>query len=190
MEGAESLDEWEQVQLEIVAARNNNHLPDDLSIFPPSYHEGLQLPQPSPTPPPDSPTLSRASSVAVCSTEAGEGLSLPSDSISKPSAGNEIGKRLRLRFEILRSGIFRIASRARGRGGFWSFASVSVVVATAVLLYSRVQRWRQWIRKESENRLIHLIKEKDQKISQLLVQIAQMNEMISVRKKIPVTRVG
>ncbi|OAY50075.1 uncharacterized protein LOC110615006 [Manihot esculenta] len=191
MEGAESLDEWEQVQLEIVAVRNNSHVQDDLSVFPPSYHEDLQLPPPSPKSPPDSPVLSRPSSVAASnSTEAEEGLPLLSDSISKPIAGNEFGKRLRLRFEILRSGICWIVSRARGGSGFWSFASVSVVVATAVLLYSRVQRWRQRLRKESENRLIHIIKEKDQKISQLLLQIAQMNEMISARKKVPVIRVA
>ncbi|KDP41245.1 hypothetical protein JCGZ_15652 [Jatropha curcas] len=184
-EATESLNDWEQVQPEII-------LQDDLSVFPPSYHEGLQIspPQPPPLPPspPDSQPPIQPSSVVVCSAE-GEEVFSPSPD-SKAKVGNEIGKCLRWRFEILRSGIVWIASRARGGSGFWSLASVSAVFATAVLLYLKLQKWRQWVREESENRLIHLIKEKDQKISQLLLQIAQMNEMLSARRKVPVVRVG
>jgi hypothetical protein len=50
------MNEWEQIQCSTNQSRewemvafgdNNNHLQaDDLSIFPPSNHEGLQIPKP------------------------------------------------------------------------------------------------------------------------------------------------
>lgn len=179
MEGAkvtESLNEWEQIQSpttqsrewEMVLGRDhsnneNKHLQHDLTMFPPSNHEGLQIPPsptppppPSPTPPlPESETPSQPSSAVVSSVEGEERLQ-PG---SKPKVvGNEIGN-------LLRSGIVWMASRVRcyvvSRGGFYSFASVTVVVA-AVLLFSKVHRWRQWIREERKNHFILLIKEKDQ----------------------------
>ncbi|XP_022946584.1 uncharacterized protein LOC111450604 isoform X1 [Cucurbita moschata] len=42
---------------------------------------------------------------------------------------------------------------------------------------------------DNQHRLLLLLKHKDQKISELLVQIAQMNEMLSARRKVPVVRV-
>ncbi|EEF39979.1 uncharacterized protein LOC8281855 [Ricinus communis] len=186
MEGAEvteSLNEWQQIKLETAAVKNNNNnLPHrDLSIFPPINHEGLQVPPQPPPPPPDTQTdPSEPSSTTVCNNgEEGE----------KGLLSDSTGKRLKLRVEILKSWVVAIANRGDVRSGFWSFGSISAVVAAAVLIYTRVQRWRQWIREKRANSLLLLIKEKDQKISQLLLQIANMNKTLSTRRKVPVIRV-
>ncbi|KAL0003785.1 hypothetical protein SO802_011346 [Lithocarpus litseifolius] len=73
--------------------------------------------------------------------------------------------------------------------GFWSIASVTGVASTVLLsfLYVRVQRRHQVLYKESKDRLI---REKDEKISQLLLHIAQMNEAFSERRRVPVFRIG
>ncbi|WCJ22187.1 hypothetical protein M5689_004285 [Euphorbia peplus] len=167
-ESIESLNEWEHVQSE-------THPP----VFPPSSHEGLQIPPPPPPPP--------SSSESQTSTQPSSPVG-PSD--SSPRLGNEIVKRLRLRLERFRCGIVWIANRGIGRGALLSVASVSLVVAATVLMYARLQRWRQRVREHSESRLILVIKEKDQKINQLFHHIAQMNEMLSARRKVAVVRVG
>ncbi|XP_075657228.1 uncharacterized protein LOC142627291 [Castanea sativa] len=94
-----------------------------------------------------------------------------SSSVSANSVGNKENGRL---------------SCARG---FWSIASVTGVAAVVLLsfLYVRVQRWRQVLYKESKDRLI---REKDEKISQLLLHIAQMNEAFSEHRRVPVFRIG
>ncbi|CAK7323051.1 unnamed protein product [Dovyalis caffra] len=192
MEGekvTESFNEWEQIQCPTSQSRewemvafgdNKNHIQVDLSIFPPSNHEGLQIPQP---PPESQTTPGQPSSSAVCNVKAEE----IAGADSRPKAvRNGIGK-------LLRSGGFWIASRVRYyvmyRVGFCSFASLTVLVA-AVLLFSRLQRRRKWLREQRKDRLIHLINEKDQTIGQLLLQIAQLKEMLLGRRKVAVIRVG
>ncbi|KAJ0094572.1 hypothetical protein Patl1_16782 [Pistacia atlantica] len=89
---------------------------------------------------------------------------------------------------------FRIAAKVRYRAvnlvGFRSFLSVTGVITAVLLslLYARMRRWRSRVQEEN-NRLILLVKEKDQKIGQLLIQVAQMNELLSARVKVPVIRI-
>uniref|UniRef100_A0A6N2LJF1 Uncharacterized protein n=1 Tax=Salix viminalis TaxID=40686 RepID=A0A6N2LJF1_SALVM len=189
MEGDKSFNEWEQIQSptnqsrewEMVAFEDNrNHRQADLSIFPPNNHEGLQIPQP----PPESQTIPGqpcSSSVSNVKAEKIAG------SASMPEGErNGIGK-------LLRSGGFWIASRVHYyviyRGGFRSIASLSVLAA-AVLIFSKFRRWSNWIQEERQNHLILRLKEKDQTISQLSLQIAQMKEMLLSRRKVAVIRVG
>ncbi|KAK7851084.1 hypothetical protein CFP56_043139 [Quercus suber] len=104
-----------------------------------------------------------------------------------------IRRGLSFRLEILRAEVSKVACRvwncAACARGFWSIASVTGVAAAVLLsfLYVRVQRWRQVLYKESKDRLI---REKDEKISQLLLHIAQMNEAFSERRRVPVFQIG
>ncbi|KAJ8774617.1 hypothetical protein K2173_017063 [Erythroxylum novogranatense] len=163
-EVSESMNEWE-----MVAVHDKNH---EMSIFPPDNHEGLQIP---PTPYPDD--------------------KVPESSDTTPGVvGNETRKPSNLRFDNLRSRIVNVANVVRClvvfRGGFWSMTAVMAATAAAVL-YWRVRRWgRQWVREEIDNRLLLRVKEKDQKMNQLLLRIAQMNEMLSERRKVAIIRIG
>ncbi|KAF8040460.1 hypothetical protein BT93_B2626 [Corymbia citriodora subsp. variegata] len=174
------------------------------SVFPPRHHESLErLPPPPPThqpasPPPfSSPPSSPSSSSSSPPPSNGTENEPPPPPPSRPPGG------------ILWSGVHGIASRVRHcvlfAGGFWSFGSAAaaagVVAAAAVLLslaYARMRRrrWRWWRRdrvpvvEASENRLLLLIRDKDQKISQLLLQIAQMNELMLARRRVQVLRVS
>lgn len=189
-----NLDQWEQIQSPSprvlstrtpsrewdMAAIRDNYLQDSVSFFPPSQHEGLQTTTQDQHEVPNSP--SSASSPSLLSN----GLATDNSSSSA----------LRPRFENLSFGIARIAAKFRYYavyiGGFCSFASVTGVVAAVVLccVYTKVRRtWRRKFQEEN-NRLIVLVKEKDQKISQLLLQISQMNELLSARRKVPVLRIG
>ncbi|KAJ0037247.1 hypothetical protein Pint_23578 [Pistacia integerrima] len=194
-----SLNEWEQIQLpslsnntpplpttpssewDMVAIRDN-YLQDSLSFFPPNQHEGLPVP-PQVEEEPNSPSGSSPSSTVSSSSAE-----------LRPRNVNDIWRVLSLRSTVLCSGIVRIAAKVRYRAvnlvGFRSFLSVTGVIAAVLLslLYARMRRWRSRVQEEN-NRLILLVKEKDQKIGQLLIQVAQMNELLSARVKVPVIRI-
>ncbi|PIN05274.1 hypothetical protein CDL12_22193 [Handroanthus impetiginosus] len=104
----------------------------------------------------------------------------------------------RLNLGVLRIGIFDFVRKFRKyvtlKVGVWSCAWTAVGVATVVLvslLHRRVLIW--WQRRvqleSSKESLMVLIREKDKKISQLLLQIAQMNENLIARRRVPVIRV-
>uniref|UniRef100_A0A5B7BNB7 Transmembrane protein n=1 Tax=Davidia involucrata TaxID=16924 RepID=A0A5B7BNB7_DAVIN len=185
---SEELNEWEQIQsttptetrrwVDVVVMRDN-YL-NDSSTFPPSNHEGL------PITPQDNQSLH--SSPSSASDEGDDGNAV--------SVAGEIGRRLRLHLRLLSSGVYRIAFTVRNyavcRGGFWSFVSVTGVLAALLmsLVYVNLQRWRRRVQQENKDLPILLIREKDEKIKQLLLQIAQMNELLSARRRVPVLRVG
>ncbi|CAL1360339.1 unnamed protein product [Linum trigynum] len=140
---------------------------------PPINHEIVQINQPS------SLTLS---------------LPPPENESGDEGGGSEIGdadsgeRRSRDRFEILKSGIYRVVrwcAVGRGSSGLWS----CVVVAAAILMYARLMKWRRWVRDETANRFSLLIREKDEKIKQLMLQIARLNEMLVQRRRVVVVRV-
>ncbi|KAK4763723.1 hypothetical protein SAY87_013161 [Trapa incisa] len=159
--------------------------------FPPSDHESLDLDDSSKltSPPPRSPMSSSL------------GASLSKDGLSVGSAGLSPGEGT-----DRRSGVRGIVRRAWDRLCFgfsvWKIFStagvVGMVAAAAALVYVKVimrrrrralpQR-RVGVSEENTNHMILLIKEKDQRINQLLLQIARMNELISVRRQVPVLRV-
>lgn len=167
MEGAEvpeALHEWQQIQSPPLqntptvhqsgvgwemADVGDNHLNpnDDCSIFP----EGLQVPVPELQAPEDP------------NSQGDE------EENQRPQGGyDQIRRCWRVRFEILRTAVFRVASSFRNTavcaGGFWSIASVTGVVAAVLLsfLYVRVRRWRQKVHQESKDRFVFLIREKDE----------------------------
>ncbi|GFP87458.1 hypothetical protein PHJA_000889500 [Phtheirospermum japonicum] len=70
------------------------------------------------------------------------------------------------------------------RGVFLTFRSASF---TAVLMAFLYFRWRRRLRdaEESKGRLIGIIKERDEKINQLLDQISQMNQILLAFQRVP-----
>ncbi|KAJ7943416.1 SKI/DACH domain-containing protein [Quillaja saponaria] len=101
-----------------------------------------------------------------------------------------VGKRLKyLRFEFLRAVFVRVTSKVRNcslcAGSFLSVMSMTGIISAVLmsLIYVRMKRWRRRVHQQSMDRLVFLLREKDEKIRQLLLQIAQMNEVLSTRSK-------
>lgn len=190
MEGAqvpEDLDEWQQIQsplakipptahqssverdMVVIREEDLNLIKDDCSIFPPSHHEGILVP-PLDLIAPEVPCLEPC---CLSSASNYEGDEEGNERGSPPRVAKELRRPWRVRFEILRTGVFRVASRVRNfavcAGGFWSIASVTGVVAALLLsfLYVRVQRWLR-VQKEDKDRLFVLIRKKDEVRSQKL----------------------
>ncbi|KAL6995161.1 hypothetical protein U1Q18_005296 [Sarracenia purpurea var. burkii] len=156
-------------------------------VFPPINHEGLHI----------SSTLSPVLPNHDDEREESRNLPyLPSEdhrlgpTPRPPGALCEVGRLVRFGFELLRCKVAGIASSIRDFAAFGgmtncSFSSATgVAVAVALLvwwLYVAVQRRRRRylkVRKESRDHLILIIKEKDEKIKQLLHQIAEMNQIL------------
>ncbi|GMN29720.1 hypothetical protein TIFTF001_047955 [Ficus carica] len=173
-------------------------------VVPPHPHEP-NSPSPSsssssPTPPPSPPAAAAVPSSSSSTNAKRDEEATRRRSDSRLVAAREIGKRFRLRLGILSAEVLRAASKVCNYrmivGRFWSIASVTGVVTTVLLslclLYLKLKpRWRTRITlRDDRERLILLLNDKDEKISQLLVQIAEMNEALSVRRRVPVLRVG
>ncbi|KAK8659299.1 hypothetical protein V6N13_029505 [Hibiscus sabdariffa] len=98
---------------------------------------------------------------------------------------NELGR-------ILRNGVVHVAARVRGLG-LWPFGAIGGAVAALLVWFvrARMRKWRATARVKEENkdRLIVLVQQKDQKINQLLFQIADMKEIICARRRVPVVRI-
>ncbi|KAI9169622.1 hypothetical protein LWI28_015161 [Acer negundo] len=184
-----SFNEWEQIQspspsLNIIPATPPREL-DMVAIRDSYLQDSLSLQVSSqPNSPPSSSSSSSSSS------------DVSSSNLRDRVAVNEVGRQLSLRLKILGSGIVRIAAKVRYCaavyvGGFWSFAAMTGFVATVLLslLYTRLRRRVRQV-ENNNNSLILLIKEKDQKINRLLLQVSQMNELLSRRRKVSVIRIG
>ncbi|KAG5521412.1 hypothetical protein RHGRI_033849 [Rhododendron griersonianum] len=187
---AEGFNDWEQIQSPSSAAAAgtqhggaavaiiDDYIPDNYSVFHPSNHEGLAIT----SPPRDDP-------------RAQETPSFSSDSDSNEGDGvGPVGRRFGSGLTVLSSWVVRVGYGVRNcggwGGGFWSFVWVSGVLAVLVV-YGKVRRWRRrFLRRESEEGLMLLLREKDKQISRLLLQIAQMNEILSAQRSVPVIRVG
>ncbi|KAK7251909.1 hypothetical protein RIF29_35519 [Crotalaria pallida] len=109
----------------------------------------------------------------------------------------EGGELLKLRFEAIRVWVTsKVRNCAMYVGAFWSITCVTGAAAAAVavlvlVIYRRIQRRRRRvIGRQSVEHLVYLLREKDEKISQLLLQIAQLNEVLTSRCKVPVLRIS
>ncbi|XVE53179.1 hypothetical protein DITRI_Ditri02bG0183100 [Diplodiscus trichospermus] len=198
-EASDGFSEWEQIlaptrpsptltpsveQNMVVAQDNNNSQHQhDMSAFPPSRHEGLEITS-------DEEEVHVRDELEVNSSVASRSISSGDEAnCGAVKKANEIGK-------ILANGIVKVAARVRCfmefGWGFWSVGAVSGAVAALLVsfVYAKARRWRARVKEEKEAALIFLIQEKKQKINQLLVQIAHMNELLSARRRVPVLRVS
>ncbi|PON54172.1 hypothetical protein PanWU01x14_197210 [Parasponia andersonii] len=199
----ESLTEWEQIDSPFPLTRhppsqqsmspsaiNDNQIPPTIPLEPNSPSSSSS--SSSPTPPPSS------SSTTLRPEEEARRSLPPPRSDSRLVLVKEIANQLRLRFGILSREVlgaaYKVCNYKLIAGKFWSIASVAGVVAAVLLslLYARLRRWRpRALRRGDDNgRLLLLLRERDEKISQLLFQIAEMNEALSARRRVPVIRVG
>ncbi|XP_057948022.1 uncharacterized protein LOC131143746 [Malania oleifera] len=204
MDGAEApegFDDWEQLQSlntqfpsspsqstewERLVIRED-YLFSDCSAFPPSQHEGLGVPSENFQAPEQliSPSPAAAASDLLSASGGGR-------------RGEIMRSFLRLHLELLSSRVHRMASAVRyyaaGREGRWSVGMAAAGAAAALLLTllcSKVRRRRRRrLQREAWDRLMLLVREKDEKISQLMLQVAQMSEILSARRKVPVFRLN
>ncbi|XP_042047810.1 uncharacterized protein LOC121793843 [Salvia splendens] len=177
---SEELDDWQQVDEE----GNSSAVKDDFftrsSVFPPGNHEDL-------------PITNQGDERQQLQPQ--EPIYLP----PTPAAGGDGVRRwMRLHVGALQTGFFHILGRLRNcatcRAGLWSFACMAGGVAAVLLLSFWRRRVLMWWRRRlqldsSKKSLMAVIDEKDKKINQLLLQIAQMNEILLARRRVPVIRV-
>ncbi|CDP00376.1 unnamed protein product [Coffea canephora] len=118
--------------------------------------------------------------------------------VEEAKVENKDGNWIKRGLGFFSSGIEKIVSRMRNcadrRASMWLFASATTGVGAtllAVVLYRRAKRWRgQALPAESKQHLRLLIREKDQKINQLLHQVIQLNDMLLARRRVPVVQVA
>ncbi|XP_031255927.1 uncharacterized protein LOC116113907 [Pistacia vera] len=171
----------------MVTIRHSHSLPNpkndtESCIFPPVNHENLQIlshnnnqqQHPSSKSSPPRPSLSLS----------------PCDLSSEKVVNGWLDYGL----EVLRTKICSFISLignkdGASKGAFWTFGRVAGIAVV-------VMWWWWWLcrrRRKQRERVEHLqliIKEKDEKILQLLRQIAQMNEVLVGRHKVLASKVG
>ncbi|XP_058228358.1 uncharacterized protein LOC131336503 [Rhododendron vialii] len=174
-----------------ISPTKHTHFTSDV-VFPPINHEGLHLSsphKPSPSLPnhPDNNTNQQVHNSPCSSGEENGFLWVSQRAAGTGSGGGgEVARWVSVGFELLRSRVTCIASSLCNFAGFggvnWSVGCAARMVAAVLVwwLFAVVRRRRRdsRVRRESRDQMIRVIKEKDEKISQLLHQIAQMNQLL------------
>ncbi|EXB38550.1 hypothetical protein L484_008578 [Morus notabilis] len=174
----------------------------EFSVFPPINHENLHLSSRSnhekedPFSPPFSlsPSSSLASSSSFSSFSPSDSdLSDPDSPVASESLlkrSGEVGRWwVGIGLEVLRARVLRLVSSFGGNGVVWWKASCFAAgagIAAAVMLWSFYVRARH--RKRVKN-LKAVVREKNEKINQLLHQIAQLNEVLIARHRVLASKV-
>ncbi|KAK1363434.1 hypothetical protein POM88_038995 [Heracleum sosnowskyi] len=128
-----------------------------INIFPPINHENLRPEPPDQSLPDQDPEVSGAELVV---NESGD-------------TWWDFG------FSYLRCKVYSFVSSFRDHSsGALSVGAAAMVAALWYLRVRKQRRRRMIVHKESRDQLIRVIKEKDEKISTLLRQVAQMNEIL------------
>lgn len=171
----------------------------EFTVFPPTNHENLHPSLHNTVP--VSPSLSSSSSLASSSSSSSFS---PSDSDQSdpdsPVASDSPIRRtdearwwVRIGLEVMRCRILRLVSSFGGNGVVWLKASffgsgsgIAAAAAVAVIIWSLYVRARQ--RRKMENLMV-VVREKDQKINQLLHQIALLNEVLITRHRVLASKV-
>lgn len=164
----------------------------EFTVFPPNNHENLHPSLHNTVP--VSPSLSSSSSLASSSSSSSFSPSdIDQSDPDSPVASDSRGRRtvearwwVRIGLEVLRCRILRLVSSFGENGVVWWKASFFgsgawiAAAAVAVMIWSLYVRARQ--RRKIENLMV-VVREKDQKINQLLHQIAQLNEVLITRHR-------
>ncbi|GKV34871.1 hypothetical protein SLEP1_g43210 [Rubroshorea leprosula] len=182
----EGLSQWEQIQSSksqevtqskqwsMVVIRDSLRR-NDLSVFPPANHENLpisaQQNQKEQIP------SSKSTHPSPCESDVSEVCPVPSD--------RGFTRWVAVALRALRATVISIPSLlGLARGAFWSFHRVAGMATVVLIWWLRMRARRQrWQHRESIDHLKTIIREKDEKIIQLLHQIAQMNELLVARHR-------
>lgn len=181
--------DWEMVE----ENRNNNSNQEEeedanLSVFPPSHHEGLHSEGQSTLSPPLSPPPLNVNGQRPSHHRYRESL----DSWLR-IARDVVMKRLKLGIEIVSSKIFRVVSLARSGSANSLFVPVAGVTVAFVVSYWFL-KWQRLRRQGSQeakiDQLLNLVRHQDEKITMLLDHISRLNEILSTRRRISIFRSG
>ncbi|KAF3959021.1 hypothetical protein CMV_016129 [Castanea mollissima] len=177
---------------------------DDCSIFPPINHENLPISEQHPfsppsssssssspcssSPPPNPFSSSSSLSSSPSDSTASDPQPAPPPSDSQVERAGEVTRWIGVGLEVIRCKVFALVSSFRNhdaatKGAFWSFRPVAAAAAAAVFWMLFVEARQRRRRMESKGRLMQAIREKDEKITKLLHQIAQMNEVLVARHR-------
>ncbi|KAI9111932.1 hypothetical protein K1719_017622 [Acacia pycnantha] len=216
IDDGDDIDEWQHVQhpsseessstVNQSSDESNNFVIDDnydllhgrqSASVPPANPEDDQS---SSTPPSSTASASASESSSSASDEDRNPIPSPSQSEWRLRVASEGWRLLKVRYEGIKDGVVRVASKVRDYaicvGAFWSITYVTgaVMATAALLIYVRIQRRRRrrrWtLHQQRLDQMACLLKEKDERISELLLQIAHFNEVLSSRRKVPVLRIG
>ncbi|OIT37887.1 PREDICTED: uncharacterized protein LOC109240150 [Nicotiana attenuata] len=174
---SESFSEWQQIPSPYSTAGNKNDV-DVTTEELPNNNDPQLFQEP------------HNSAVSAAETT----LSVPySDDNNEKGEGN---RWLKKHLRELTSWIVQIVSKAKnyaackvGIGTFTSTRTRLLPVLLVSLFYWIIQRRRRQRQIDTSKKLVLLIKEKDQKIEQLYLQISHMNDSLLARRKVPVLRV-
>ncbi|KFK33506.1 hypothetical protein AALP_AA5G021700 [Arabis alpina] len=72
---------------------------------------------------------------------------------------------------------------------FWSFTLLGGFFLVSSLVYVKVVRWWRRLQEEKMRFLLLMLKEKNQKIKELMHEIGRLNELLSSRRRVRVVRV-
>ncbi|PNX73912.1 hypothetical protein L195_g029822 [Trifolium pratense] len=123
-----------------------------------------------------------SSSMTAASSISDEEGATPMPVVASLDWASEVKKLLKVRFEAIRVEIVKVASKVRNcamcAGVFWSITYVAGAAAATMVLVSLVYVGIQRRRRKVDH-LHYLLRQKDEKISQLLLHIAHLNEALS-----------
>ncbi|GAV71542.1 hypothetical protein CFOL_v3_15034 [Cephalotus follicularis] len=166
--------EWSLVAIKDRSHKNNNN--NDLSIFPPNNHENLHIP-----------------SQQHSNQQQQKQKQFDAYRLAPPRSPI---KCLGIGFEVLRAKICSIAASFwsynddSARGSVWSFLPAAGVALMLTMWWLSRRLRRQSRDRLNMDRLMVAIKERDEKIIQLLHHIVQMNEVLLAHHKIPASKLA
>ncbi|KAL1192456.1 hypothetical protein V5N11_001581 [Cardamine amara subsp. amara] len=72
---------------------------------------------------------------------------------------------------------------------FWSLTLIGGFSLVSTIVYVKLVRWWRRLQEEKLRFLLLLLKEKDQKIKELMVEIGRLNELLLSRRRVQVVRI-
>ncbi|KAL3513140.1 hypothetical protein ACH5RR_025857 [Cinchona calisaya] len=191
----------------MVLIKDNHNEECSSLIFPPIHHENLHLKHPSVFKDyhdgkPVMPLSSSSSSSASLSDESNDGDNSSTTLLSPSSDSNQrvgpdspvltptpktrhaadVSSWVNLGLEMVYSKVRCVLGSVQCSAKVSSFTTAAMVLG---FLYFRWRRRRVRVTEEDRDRLVRIIKEKDERIDQLLNQIARMNNVLLALQRVP-----
>ncbi|ESQ33004.1 hypothetical protein EUTSA_v10005531mg, partial [Eutrema salsugineum] len=103
----------------------------------------------------------------------------------------EIAKKRVIKHSVF---FFQAVERARcnymtRRRVLWSFTLICGLSLVSSIVYVKLVRWWTRLQEEKLRFLVLLLREKDQKIKELMLETGRLNELLSSRRRVRVVRI-